>query len=59
MAANLHDVAQEMAGMVLFLCSDATSYVTGRLTDPAVVVDGGQAIRGLVPVENGVYAGRA
>ena len=45
--------------MVLFLCSDAPSYVTGRVADPALLVDGGQAVRGLVSVENGVYAGRA
>jgi NAD(P)-dependent dehydrogenase (short-subunit alcohol dehydrogenase family) len=56
-AAPMHRGAEpeEMVGMVLFLCSDAASFATGQ----AFVVDGGQMIRGLLPVENRVYAGKA
>lgn len=49
-AAPMHRGAEpeEMVGMVLFLCSEAASFVTGQ----TFVVDGGQMIRGLLPVEN-------
>lgn len=40
---ELHDGAEEMAGMVLFLCSGAVSHVTGQ----ALVVDGGQTSIGM------------
>ena len=36
---------EEITGMVLFLCSEAASYVTGQ----TFVVDGGQTVRGLFP----------
>lgn len=55
-AAPMHRGAEpeEMAGMALFLSSDAASYVTGQ----TYLVDGGQTVRGLLPVENTVDPGR-
>jgi NAD(P)-dependent dehydrogenase (short-subunit alcohol dehydrogenase family) len=46
---------EEMVGMVVFLCSDAASYATGQTFG----VDGGQMIRGLMPLENTVHPGKA
>lgn len=46
---------EEVAGMVLFLCSEAASYVTGQ----TYLVDGGQTVRGLLPMENTVKPGKA
>jgi NAD(P)-dependent dehydrogenase (short-subunit alcohol dehydrogenase family) len=47
--APMHRGAQpeEMTGMVLFLCSDAASFATGQ----TFILDGGQTVRGLLPVE--------
>jgi len=39
--------AEEMVGMVLYLCSEAATYTTGQ-TFP---VEGGQTVRGLLPYE--------
>jgi NAD(P)-dependent dehydrogenase (short-subunit alcohol dehydrogenase family) len=36
---------EEITGMVLFLCSDEASYVTGQ----TFAIDGGQTVRGLFP----------
>jgi NAD(P)-dependent dehydrogenase (short-subunit alcohol dehydrogenase family) len=55
-ATPMHRAAEpeEMTGMVLFLCSDAASYVTGQ----TYLVDGGQTIRGLLPVDHTVDPGK-
>ncbi len=45
---------EEMAGMVLFLCSEAASYVTGQ----TYAVEGGQMVRGLLPITIGPEPGR-
>ena len=49
-AVPVHRAAEpeEMAGVAIFLCSDAASYVT----DQVFVADGGQMIRGLLHVED-------
>ncbi len=54
-ATPMHRAAEpeEMAGMVLFLCSGAASYVTGQ----TYLVDGGQTVRGLLPVKDATDAG--
>lgn len=48
-AAPMHRGAnpEEITGMVLFLCSNAASYVTGQ----TFVIDGAQTVRGLLPVD--------
>jgi NAD(P)-dependent dehydrogenase (short-subunit alcohol dehydrogenase family) len=51
-AAPMHQGAEtdEIAGTVLFLCSDTAPYVTGQI----FAVEGGRTIRGLLPVETDV-----
>lgn len=56
-AIPMHRAAEpeEMVGTVLFLCSDAASYITGQV----FVADGAHLVRGLPPIQNTVHAGKA